>query len=166
MFLFQATLTSSRSPVHPWISRILIWGIDILYLLAVLSIFLLAGHVVAAIALRLSLSHRSTYTVLLTALDPILLLVMLAELLHTIAVATQTHRLPKEQLMALLWMALLRHAVVLTQTAPSLATPNAAATLGGLIVLTTLLGKRRRHGGDIHVPHDPSPLPDTEKSHY
>ena len=160
MFDSSATPISPVSPVRPWISRILIWGIDILYLLAVLSIFLLAGHVTDTVAQRLRLSHQSPYAVLLTVLDPILLLMMLAELLHTIGSAVETHRIPHRQLMALLWMALLRHAVVMTQTAPSLATPNAAATLAGLIVLGIWLGRWMPCGKESHIaPSDPPSRP-------
>ncbi len=145
MFLSPATSASSLSFVRSWVARILIWGIDILYFTAILGIFLLAIHVIGTVFYHLSLSHQSTYAILLTVLNPILLLIMLAELLYTIASAIETHMVPLRQLIALLWMALVRHAVIMTQTAPSLATPNAAATLAGLMVLSLWLGKWTHH---------------------
>ncbi|WP_020374201.1 phosphate-starvation-inducible PsiE family protein [Sulfobacillus thermosulfidooxidans] len=126
MVLSEATPLHSGSPIRPLVLRMLLWGIDMLYLLAVFSVLWLAIHVISTLAQRLM--APSPYGVLLTVLDPILLMMMLAELLHTIVVAFGTHRLPRQQLLALLWMALLRHAVVMTQTASSIATPNAAAT--------------------------------------
>lgn len=144
MFLSEATPLHSGSPIRPLVSRILLWGIDMLYLLAVLSVLWLAIHVISTVAQRLSMAP-SPYDVLLTVLDPILLMMMLAELLHTIVVAFGTHRLPRQQLLALLWMALLRHAVVMTQTSLSIATPNAAATLSGLIILSMFLSDGPLH---------------------
>jgi uncharacterized membrane protein (DUF373 family) len=98
------------SPARPWVIRLLTWGTDALYILAILAV-----------------------------LDPILLLIMLAELLHTLTLTIQTHHLPLKPLLALVWIALIRHGVVLAALAASLATANAAATLAGIVILSAAL---------------------------
>ena len=65
---------------------------------------------------------------------------VLAELLHTLSLTIRTHHLPLRPLLALVFMALVRHAVVLT-AAPSLATANTAATFVLLVGLGLLLAK-------------------------
>ncbi len=112
-------------------------------------------HILGSVLYDLSLFGHSAYTVLLVVLNSILFLLMLTELLYSMALALKTHMVPKEQLVALLWMALVRHGVVMTQTAHSLATPNGAATIVGLIVLGVWLDKKRQHN-----KHFPIAFPD------
>ncbi|PSR25545.1 MAG: hypothetical protein C7B43_16700 [Sulfobacillus benefaciens] len=139
----QEALTS---PARPWVIRLLQWSTDALYGLGVLSILGVAVHVMAVIGGLLI--RPISYTALLTVLDPVLLLVMLAELLHTMTLAIQTHHLPLKPVLALLWLALVRHGVVMAATASSLATATAGATLGGVVVLSGLLALLPAHDAD------------------
>ena len=144
MFLSPITSAPPLSFIRCWVYRLLIWTIDLLYLIVILSILFLAMHILGSVLYDLSLFGHSAYTVLLVVLNSILFLLMLTELLYSMALALKTHMVPKEQLVALLWMALVRHGVVMTQTAHSLATPNGAATIAGLIVLGVWLDKKRQ----------------------
>ena len=135
------------SPTRPWVIRLLQWSTDALYGLGVLSILAVAVHVVAVIV-HLLWMRSPSYAQLLTALDPILLLVMLAELVHTMTLAIQTHHLPLKPVLALLWLALVRHGVVMAATVSSLATANAGSTLGGIVVLSVLLAFLPTHDAD------------------
>ena len=134
----DSNVAVSRSPPRPWVIRLLQWSTDALYGLGVLGILAMAGHV-GGVIVHLLWEQSPSYSQLLTALDPLLLLVMLAELVHTMTLAIQTHHLPLKPVLALLWLALVRHGVVLATTAASLATANAGATLGGIVMLSILL---------------------------
>lgn len=125
------------SPARPWILHLLHWSTDALYGLGILGILGVAVHIVWLL-IRL-LEHSVSYATLLTALDPLMLLLMLAELLHIMALAIQTHHLPLKPVLALIWLAFARHGVVLATTASSLATANTAATFGGVVLFTMLL---------------------------
>jgi hypothetical protein len=113
------------------------WSTDALYGLGLLGILGVAAHIVWLL-IRL-LGHSVSYATLLTALDPLMLLLMLAELLHIMTLAIHTHHLPLKPVLALIWLAFVRHGVVLATTASPLATANAAATFGGVVLFTVLL---------------------------
>lgn len=133
------------SPMRPLVNRLTRWGVDAVYLLTVIAVLALAGRVVYSIIEILW--HAPSYSAIVDVLDPLLFLLMLAELLHTILMALQTHHLPLRPLLALVLMAVLRHGVVLASTS-ALDTWNAAATLGGLFALTGLLAKLSSHNAD------------------
>jgi hypothetical protein len=48
----------------------------------------------------------------------------------------------------LLWLALVRHGVVMAATLSALATANAGATLGGIVMLSVLLAFLPTHDAD------------------
>lgn len=125
--------------------RLIESGVSALYLLTVL--FVLAFAVVLARHLVQGLFRVGDPRALLTLMDPLLMLMMLAELLHTIALTLRTRHLPLRPLLALVFIAVLRHAVVLASTA-SIASIDAGATLTGLIVLSLLLVNLPAHDLD------------------
>lgn len=127
------------------INRLVEWAVGALYLLTVLFVLALAGKMALAVLHRLMLA--ATPAAIIRLLDPLLVLMMLAELLHTVALVLQTHHLPLRPLLALVFMAVLRHAVVLASTM-TLASVNAAATLAGLVILTVLLLNIPSHDAD------------------
>ena len=95
----------TASPMRQVVNRITSWAVDGVYLLTVVCVLALAVRVVASIV-RI-LWHAPSYAAILAVLDPLLFLLMLAELLHTIALALQTHHLPLRPLLALVLMAVL-----------------------------------------------------------
>lgn len=135
----------TASPMRQVVNRITSWAVDGVYLLTVVCVLALAVRVVASIV-RI-LWHAPSYAAILAVLDPLLFLLMLAELLHTIALALQTHHLPLRPLLALVLMAVLRHGVVLASTS-ALDTWNAGATLFGLFALSGLLARISAHDAD------------------
>lgn len=129
----QSTLHRARHSLD----QVIEWIASALYALAVLAALALATRTAIYFAFRVL---GAGYPQILLLLDPVLFLMMLAELLHTLSMAIRTHHLPLRPLVALVFMALVRHAVVLT-AASSLATPDAAATMVGLVILVVLLGR-------------------------
>ncbi len=138
-------MTPMASPIRQWVNHLIDWGADGLYLLTVLCVLALSFRIVSNI-IRI-LWRDPSYMEILSVLDPLLLLLMLAELLHTVALTLRTHHLPLRPLMALAFMAVLRHGVVLASTV-SLASWNACATLLGLLALGTLLARLPAHNED------------------
>lgn len=128
--------TLPHIPLRQTITRLVEWGAGAVYLMTVLFVLALAGLLANQLIHQLLRAH--TTQALIGLLDPLLILMMLAELLHTIALVIRTHHLPLKPLLALVFMAVLRHGVVLASTAP-LASWDAAATLIGLIVLSLIL---------------------------
>ena len=120
------------------ITRLVEWGAGTLYLLTML--FVLALAVLLAKNLIHHLVNAASYSSLVNLLNPVLTIMMLAELLHTIAWAIRTHHLPLRPLLALVFIAVLRHAVVMASTT-RLDSRDALATLIGLVVLSILLAK-------------------------
>ncbi|WP_053959534.1 phosphate-starvation-inducible PsiE family protein [Sulfobacillus thermosulfidooxidans] len=129
---------SLTSPIRHVVNRLIIWGADGVYFLTVLCVLALSIRVVAGITKILWFAP--SYAAMLSALDPLLLLLMLAELLHTVALTLQNHHLPLRPLLALIFIAVLRHGVVLASTM-SLASWNAGATLLGILALSFLLAQ-------------------------
>ena len=121
------------------------WGSILLYGLSVLFVFGLAIH--TTVYLGYHLVFTQTYAGILTLLDPVMFLMMLAELLHTLALAIRTHHLPLRPLLTVIFMAVIRHAMVLASTS-SLATADAAATAVGIVLLIGLLLKIPNHDAD------------------
>ncbi|NMP25027.1 phosphate-starvation-inducible PsiE family protein [Sulfobacillus harzensis] len=87
------------------INRLIEWGVSTLYLLTVL--FVLAFAAVLARHLMQGLFRAGDPRALLRLLDPLLMLMMLAELLHTIALTLRTRHLPLRPLLALVFIAVL-----------------------------------------------------------
>ncbi len=137
--------TTARTPLHTLLDNLIEWSAASLYLIAVLFVIALAIRTVGWMISHLVLSW--SYSGVLTLLDPLLFLLMLAELLHTLAITLKTHHLPLRPLLALIFMALLRHGVVLASTT-HLNTGNAFATLIGLLIFTVLLEKVPSHDAD------------------
>lgn len=137
--------STSAAPVRHTIDRLVEWGAGALYLLTVLLVLGVSGRLAAHLIPALARARSSV--ALMGLLDPILLLMMLAELLHTVALTLKTHHLPLRPLMALVFMAVLRHTVVLTSTG-SLASVDAAMSLGGLVALSLLLWRLPNHDAD------------------
>ncbi len=140
--MVQPAVRSNASHV---LDTLIEWGASLLYGLSVLFVFGLAIRATAYLGDHLV--NAETYSGILTLLDPVMFLMMLAELLHTLALTIRTHHLPLRPLLALIFMALVRHAVVLASTA-SLATMGAAATALGIVLLTVLLIKIPSHDAD------------------
>ena len=130
--------SSSPSGLHNILNHLLPWSIASLYIAAVLGVLALAWQTVHTIV-SLFIAADS-YPAILQLLDPILLLLLLAELLNTLTITLQSHHLPLRPLVALIFVALLRHGVILISTT-TLATSNALATLIGIIVFAVLLQK-------------------------
>ena len=120
------------------ITRLVEWGAGALYLLTMLFVLVLAALLTKDLIQHLV--HATSYASLVSLLNPMLTIMMLAELLHTIAWAIRTHHLPLRPLLALVFIAILRHAVVMASTS-SLDSRDALATLIGLVALSILLAK-------------------------
>ncbi|MCL4318343.1 MAG: phosphate-starvation-inducible PsiE family protein [Firmicutes bacterium] len=138
-------MNSTASPMRRLVQRVISWSADGLYLLTVISVIALAVRVMAAVIHKIVV--LKAYPAPLASLDPILTLLMLAELLHTVVLTLQTRHLPIKPLLALVWIALLRHGVVLATTT-SLASANAVVTLLGVVVLSIVLVYLPRHDAD------------------
>ncbi len=138
-------MNSTASPMRQLVHRVINWSVDGLYLLTVMSVLALAVRVIAAIIHKILVV--GAYPAPLSSLDPILTLLMLAELLHTVVLTLQTRHLPIKPLLALVWIALLRHGVVLATTT-SLASSNAIVTLCGVVSLGVVLVYIPRHDAD------------------
>ncbi len=121
------------------------WAASSLYALAVFGGLALAGRAALYVVVRVL---WMPYPHVLSLLDPVLFLMVLAELLHTLCLTIRTHHLPLRPLLALVFMALVRHAIVLT-VGSSLATPDAAATMVGLVILVVLLGRLPARGDGL-----------------
>ncbi len=127
------------------ITRLVEWGAGALYLLTMLFVLVLAGLLAKGVILHLV--RATSYASLVSLLNPVLTIMMLAELLHTIAWAIRTHHLPLRPLLALVFIAILRHAVVMASTT-RLDSRDALATLIGLVVLSLLLAKTPARDAD------------------
>ncbi|MCL5116335.1 MAG: phosphate-starvation-inducible PsiE family protein [Firmicutes bacterium] len=134
-------LNSLRSTI----TRLVEWGAGGLYLLTMLFVLVVAA--LLAKDLILHLLRATSYASLVSLLNPLLTIMMLAELLHTIALAIRTHHLPLRPLLALVFIAILRHAVVMASTT-RLDTRDALATLIGLVVLSILMVKMPAQDAD------------------
>ncbi|PSR29378.1 MAG: hypothetical protein C7B43_08535 [Sulfobacillus benefaciens] len=138
-------MNPSASPMRRLVQRVIKWSADGLYLLTVMSVLALAVRVVTVIAHKIMATHP--YPAVLSSLDPILTLLMLAELLHTVVLTFKTRHLPVKPLLALVWIALLRHGVVLATTT-SLASANAVVTLVSVVILSVVLVYLPAHDAD------------------
>lgn len=123
----------SRKPFG--LRRVVDWGTGGVMILAVGSLLAGAGCLAWQIGRAFWQGHPVA-----ALLDPILLLVVLAELLHTLALTLKTHHLPFRPVMAVVFMALVRHAVVLVTTGP-FASADGVLTLLALAGFSVLLSR-------------------------
>lgn len=110
------------------------WGSILLYALAVLFVFGLAVRTTGYLGHRLV--SLQTYSGILTLLESVMFLMMLAALLHPLALAIRTLPLPLRSLRTLIFIAVIRNAVVRASTAPL---PTAGAAVGIAVLIGLLL---------------------------
>lgn len=125
---------SPPSRLAPWVQR----SADVMMGLVLIGTWLLGGTVLVLIGR--DLWHGPwTYAHVLTLLDPLLLLLMLAELLHSLSLALSTHHLPLKPFLALLWLAAVRRLLVVITTATTFPLVTIGPLFVGLLILSAVL---------------------------
>lgn len=125
---------SSPSLLAPWAQHLA----DALLGLVLIGTGLLAATILLLLVRSLWTGPWS-YAHLLTLLDPVLLLLMLAELLHSVSLALSTHHLPLKPFLALLWLATVRRLLVLITTASTFPLATIGPLFVGLLILSAVL---------------------------
>ncbi|WP_053958116.1 phosphate-starvation-inducible PsiE family protein [Sulfobacillus thermosulfidooxidans] len=132
---------SSPSTTPSLQSRLLVWlqrSTDGLFGLVLVGVWLMAFVVIGLMVV--SVWHGPlTYGHLIGLLDPLLFLLMLGELVHTLHLALQTHHLPLKPFIALLWLAVIRRLLVVITTATSWNLTTLGLLVAGLLILSAML---------------------------